>query len=254
MAGSSNDDYPLDNDPAYLMTHSQRGVAVIINNEEFEPKLELSKRTGSSKDEEALQKTFNFLGFKEIITEKNLTAKKMSDLLTAVANRTELQHMDGIVIAMLSHGDSDGIFGKDEHMPFSEIFAPFRNSISLAGKPKVFVIQACRGKDIDNGYPVSIDGPVPSDYNKNKSFHIPKGSDMLTAYATIEGHVSLRNHEEGSWFIQTFCQVMDRHGREREIHQLLTKVNHIVSHKYKEGDMKQSPCFTSSLTKSLTFT
>ncbi|KAF6022795.1 CASP7 [Bugula neritina] len=75
------------------------------------------------------------------------------------------------------------------------------------------------------------------------------------------GYLAWRSNSQGSWFIQTFCKVMRRHGKSHEIHQLLTRVNQIVSYTYSTNSngnghslSKQSPCFTSTLTKSLTFT
>lgn len=61
--------------------------------------------------------------------------------MISVASRTDLKSMDAVMVAILSHGDSDGIFGTDRVMPSSKLFAPFRESSGLAGKPKIFVIQ-----------------------------------------------------------------------------------------------------------------
>jgi len=57
-------------------------VAIIINNEKFDSDLRLPDRTGSRKDEEALKQTFTYLGFEEVIIERDLTAEHMCGFLS----------------------------------------------------------------------------------------------------------------------------------------------------------------------------
>ncbi|KAF6036000.1 hypothetical protein EB796_005686 [Bugula neritina] len=65
----------------YKMNHKNRGVAVIINNDSFYPETQMSDRTGSSVDRDKLHTALSFVGFKDIIVENNLTARKMVDLM-----------------------------------------------------------------------------------------------------------------------------------------------------------------------------
>lgn len=55
---------------------------------------------------------------------------------------------DACFICLLSHGEEEYIFGTDgKRIPLNEIFMLFDNNNckGLLGKPKVFIIQACRG-------------------------------------------------------------------------------------------------------------
>jgi len=56
-------------------------VAVIINNEEFDPDLEITDRPGSRKDEQSLTETFHSLGFEEVLVRRNLNAEPMVSFL-----------------------------------------------------------------------------------------------------------------------------------------------------------------------------
>ena len=65
---------------------------------------------------------------------------------------------DCIVIAILSHGSSsgdvaDGIVGANgKFVAVGELLKPFRKYIpTLVGKPKIFIIQTCRGPKISVG-------------------------------------------------------------------------------------------------------
>jgi caspase-like apoptosis-related cysteine protease len=53
----------------------------------------------------------------------------------------------------LSHGENGWLFCKDRSYRVEEIWESFvsENCPSLAGKPKLFFIQACQGSQMDHG-------------------------------------------------------------------------------------------------------
>ena len=64
------------------------------------------------------------------------------------AGLPEHQDSDCCVVCLLSHGEEGFVFGTDGNkIPMDEIFEMYDNSRcrGLLGKPKVFIIQACRG-------------------------------------------------------------------------------------------------------------
>lgn len=74
------------------------------------------------------------------------------------------------------------------------------------------------------------------------------------------GEYSWRASKTGSWFMQSFCDVMDVAGKQLEFQQSLTRVRYLVSHYYESSDddpkankMKQSPIVVSTLSKELYF-
>ena len=55
-------------------------------------------------------------------------------------------------MAVLTHGDEDGLYDKHGELydPREVIQQPFTTeNITLSGKPKIFLISACRGTKVD---------------------------------------------------------------------------------------------------------
>lgn len=91
-------------------------------------------------------------------------------------------------MAVLSHGEQGIIFAKDgAYKPDDSLWGRFTGDkcITLAGKPKLFFIQACQGDRLDGGVQLrtQVDG--------NSSFKIPIYADFLIAYSTIPGKKNL---------------------------------------------------------------
>lgn len=126
---------------------------------------------------------------------------------------------DCFVCCVLSHGVKEGVFGSDDGVvSVDEIREPF-NGITcknLVGKPKLFFIQACRGKK--SQYRVKVQADAPEDGESEMEVDgddfditIPADSDFLIARSTTDGHYSYRKPEEGSWFIQSLCRNLEEH-------------------------------------------
>ena len=204
----------------YKMTSSPRGFCLIIDNEDYDS---LPPRRGSQVDAECLTQLFQQLGF-WVIIKKNLGRASLEYELTSFATDNVHVNLDMAVICLLSHGENGTIICRNgEKMSIESILLRFNNqeAPSLRGKPKYFLIQSCRGLDIDNG--VEVDGPyvgeniadiqgfppanslvAPSTTNSSKN---PSFEDIIVSYATIPGFVAYRNNVRGSWFVQSFCKV-----------------------------------------------
>lgn len=88
-------------------------------------------------------------------------------------------------MAVLSHGEQGIIYAKDgAYKPEDNLWGRFTGDkcVSLAGKPKLFFIQACQGDRLDTGVHLrtQVDGG-------GASFKIPNHADFLIAYSTIPG-------------------------------------------------------------------
>ena len=268
MADSGDDE----KEDWYEMDHKMRGSAIIFNNKKFkERKLPTGEqytpqeRHGTDKDADALRKTLGNFGFDPILIVPDPSKAAIDDALENLAE-DDHKNSDCIFVAVLSHGDKGEISAKDEDYAESDLWTPFLadKCKSLVGKPKIFVIQACRGDAADKGL-VVLDQAKPGGAVKkvvaSTATTIPVHADFLIARATPSGYPSMRNTDSGSYFIQAFCNVLNKYGEKDDLVSILTKVNRRVAQEDmrvevegKVEDRKQIPCYSSMLTKKIMLT
>ncbi|KAK7922381.1 hypothetical protein WMY93_009283 [Mugilogobius chulae] len=239
----------------YQMDFPCVGICLIINNKNFLPQSGMSSRNGTEKDGAAVKKTFENLGYK-IIEHNDLTRREMEEQLKKVSMEDHEKNAS-FVCVILSHGDEGEIYGTDGPVKFDLLTRYFKgnNCRKLLGKPKLFFIQACRGTDLDEGADV-VDGAGDSTTHR-----IPVEADFLYAYATAPGFFAWRNSGEGSWFIQSLCEILNNHS-DLELMQIMTRVNRRVAYDYESYNprmrqlhqKKEIPCIVSMLTKEFYFT
>ncbi|GFS01089.1 caspase-2 [Elysia marginata] len=133
----------------FLANHKKipRGLALIINVDEVVGK---PARKGTNFDRDNLCNLLCQLHFNIIVynDKDGLSAQEMVNKLKEFAKLQEHAEMDACFVCLLSHGEEGFIFGTDgKRIPLEEIFMLFGNTNcrGLIGKPKVFIIQACRG-------------------------------------------------------------------------------------------------------------
>lgn len=135
--------------PIKEMSSQRTRLALIVCNTEFE---HLSKRTGAHLDVEDMTKLLQDLGY-TVEVKQNLTSSDMAMELKAFAARPEHVSSDSTFVVFMSHGIREGICGKkhSEAVPdilnVDQIFQSLNtlNCPNLRDKPKVIIIQACRG-------------------------------------------------------------------------------------------------------------
>ncbi|XP_018611669.1 caspase-6-like [Scleropages formosus] len=265
--GSPRSCDPWDPSAEYQMNHKRRGLAVIFNNEWFDWRLCLPERKGSNVDKNNLIQRLTELNFEV----KHYDDLKTEELLNKITEAAERDHADAdcFVCVILSHGEKDHFFSKDAKILMQDVVAPFKGDRckSLVGKPKIFIVQACRGEQHD--VPVTpmdvVDDAGGSDTNEvvvdaGVFYTLPAGADFLMCYSVAEGYYSHRETLHGSWYIQDLCEALKQHGTSLELTELLTLVNRKVSMRSVVGcakpsyiGKKQVPCFASMLTKKLYF-
>jgi hypothetical protein len=264
----------------YKMDHKERGIALVINIQKFDPthdpRNKLEERVWSEKDVESLRRTFEYLEFEFILCE-NLKANEIMSTIQGIASihayRTDV---DCFVCVVMSHGGEDKIIASDNiEASFEEIMAPIKSCKSLIGKPKLFFFQSCRGNDemktiaILSSSKTSIqslklDTLKMTDANpfvQTKEISILEyESDLFIFYSTLSNHSSFAFDDvnKGTYFIQSVCEVFNQAylylPNNLSLSQMVTKINENV----KERGMKFGKRFQltdprTTLTKELYF-
>ncbi|KAI4819055.1 hypothetical protein KUCAC02_004336 [Chaenocephalus aceratus] len=210
----------------YKMDYPCIGTCLIINNKNFHPSTGMTARNGTDLDAAAAMKTFSEMGYK-VQFANDQTVKEMKQLL---CNASKADHSQNASFAcvLLSHGD-DGV-----------IYA------LLTGVPWV-----------GPGWGSCIEA---DSVDAQSSERIPVEADFLYAYSTAPGYYSWRNQSNGSWFMQSLCEMLQRFSGELELMQIMTRVNRKVALHFESSSnlpgysgKKQIPCIVSMLTKDFYF-
>ncbi|KAK7486094.1 hypothetical protein BaRGS_00022703 [Batillaria attramentaria] len=220
----------------YKMESSPRGMVLIINIEIFLHPEKLKHRPETQMDEKSLLTLFrDVLGFK-VNVHRNCTKQEMVNALQSFANQTELHRVDSCVVIVMSHGGKgDIIYGADgdivngvpqegTFMYTSEIQSYFTSSKcpAMRGKPKLFIVQACRG-DMED----TIGGPRPFRPARDVAVedptqvrHNPEEADMYILSAAVENYVAYRGV-----FVQLLCEIFRNYAESKHIKDLATMVH-----------------------------
>lgn len=214
----------------YNMKHGKRGMAIIFNHEHFEV-MSLKARAGTNVDCENLRNTLDRLHFDVTVLKDlrfsdiqhhieqckfaraasmnahNLSLHPFESILSPwpkfftfwwfSVSRADHSDHDCILIAILSHGELGYIYAKDTHYKLESIWSYFTASRcpSLAGKPKLFFIQACQGDRLDGGVTLHNRTETDSADSQTMAYKIPVHADFLIAYSTIPGKWNVQNRE-----------------------------------------------------------
>ncbi|XP_020756045.2 caspase-13 isoform X1 [Odocoileus virginianus] len=187
-------------------------LALIICNTDFD---HLPPRDGAALDILGMKQLLEGLGYTVEVEEK-LTASDMESVLWKFAAREEHKSSDSTFLVFMSHGILDGICGtmhSDENpdvLPYDTIFQTFnnRNCLSLKDKPKVIIVQACRGANrgelwVSDSPAALVDGCSQSSENLEEDAvyktHVEK--DFIAFCSSTPHNVSWRDIKKGSLFI-----------------------------------------------------
>ncbi|XP_008836995.1 caspase-8 [Nannospalax galili] len=253
-------------DKVYQMKNKPRGYCLIFNNNDFSkarkdiPKLsKIKDRKGTNQDEDALYETFTGLHF-EVVPHKDCTAKQIHEVLESYQSMDH-SNKDCFICCILSHGDKGIVYGTDgQEASIYELTSYFTGSKcpSLAGKPKIFFIQACQGDSYQKAIPIETDSNNDTNLEMDSSSqrkYIPDEADFLLGMATVKNCVSYRDPTNGTWYIQSLCRSLrERCPQGDDVLTILTEVNYEVSKKDDTRNMsKQMPQPTFTLRKRLFF-
>uniref|UniRef100_H3B2V4 Caspase 1 n=1 Tax=Latimeria chalumnae TaxID=7897 RepID=H3B2V4_LATCH len=222
---------------------SRKRTALIINNIKFS---HYSDRNGANVDEQQMKKLLEGLGYTPKVY-NNVNAKDMEKALTEFSKQEEHKESDSTFIVLMSHGIRDGVCGVEhkEESPdilhTDKIFNIFnnKNCKTLREKPKIIIIQACRGENM--GHTLVSDSlgpslPAPSPQTPSPSADIPEGyesdalrkdhveRDFICFCSSTPDNVSWRSPETGSVFVQKLVDVVRKNACVEHVDELFRMV------------------------------
>ena len=222
----------------------RNGKILIINQQRFTrdanpalktllPPSALKDRQGTDIDKNALSKLFEDFGYKVQVKE-NLTHDKIIDAVDKFVRQSSNDGTDAIFVCILSHGSEGTVYGSNSIPVQVKDIKILITTELLADIPKVLLIQACQGNDfltktqtpepkIQTFEPkIQHDGP-------KSSATATKFGDFVTFWSSIEGFASFRHTQEGSWFIQSICKMIEKKYETSHLLDIFTDVIHTVS-------------------------
>nr|XP_055160628.1 caspase-1 isoform X3 [Nyctereutes procyonoides] len=187
-------------------------LALIICNIEFD---HLSPRNGAELDIAGMESLLEGLGY-SVDVKRKLTAKGMESVLREFAARPEHKSSDSTFLVLMSHGILNGICGtahsveNPDVLAYDTIFQIFNNRhcLNLKDKPKVIIIQACRGENpgelwVSDSPKASTDSwthqPLMLESDAIHKVHVEK--DFIAFCSSTPHNVSWRHITKGSLFI-----------------------------------------------------
>merc|ERR1719234_1280585 len=193
----------------------------------------------------------------DVAIHRNLHLAAFFKVITEFCCNKMHKEADMTVVVILSHGQDGVVYASDGqsiNMEYIYEFFNNRNCPNLMGKPKFFVVQACRGDRPDQGVEEEDKNEAHGQAKKRRAEALdgvagdigdvcrarPTWEDMIIAYSTIPGYASLRDHQHGTWFVQSLVEVFMTHSHDTELVDLLRMTSERLSHFTNEQGEKQT--------------
>ncbi|CAL8349435.1 unnamed protein product [Arctogadus glacialis] len=242
-------------------------MALLITNVRFAEKE--MYRHGAEKDEEDISKLLISLGY-NVEQHRDLSGTEMDEAVERFSKDPRLATTDSVFVVIMSHGVKGFILGFDhcegvpDKFPIDKIYKHLdsEHCLKLEGKPKVIIIQACRG--VHKGHTIVTDGPgsvpvqapvvqvdaalpphladeVDADIEEDASRRVHKEKDMVSLLSCTADTVSYRHPQQGSFLIQHIVEIFKRHAHEDHIDELFRKVLKRFEDEPPSADRRQMP-------------
>ena len=194
------------------------GLCVIMNNIKFDD------QGSGKKDEASLKFIFTSLGF-DVRVHQNLTAAQVECI---VKGYSQMEHKGAFFLIISSRGgEGDVVYGTDGgEVRVHDLVKHFtcKNCPSLAGIPKVFMIDACRGDKDESVYSLTSKSGSQSSGMSN-TMSVTDSADVMTIFVSTRGNIAGSNKNEGSCFVQMFAQVVKKVSTDYNLVDIVLKVH-----------------------------
>ncbi|XP_076645401.1 death regulator Nedd2-like caspase [Halictus rubicundus] len=234
----------------YPMRSKPRGLVLIITNIHYKYCYK-EPRSSAAHDEENMKNLFEEMGFR-VVSHFDLTKQQFVEKVREFSQHKHLRNVDSCFVIVSSHGNvnsqyevteiecvdnnPESVLQNDKTVLCKDILDYFTAEACphLAGKPKIFIFQLCRGKKIQKSVKEPRHTTDISNFNSTDGMIGPKTNfhetirnyeDILVTQATLPGHVAFRDTITGSWFIQILCEVFMNYACKSHLQDLLNMVD-----------------------------
>eukprot|EP00092_Neocalanus_flemingeri_P028345 GFUD01030782.1.p1 GENE.GFUD01030782.1~~GFUD01030782.1.p1 ORF type:complete len:349 (-),score=99.63 GFUD01030782.1:482-1528(-) len=233
----------------YPMSSTPRGMAMIINNGAFQPESGFNPRHGSDVDVQKLANLFQYLGF-AVFVKQDLAQAEIMESIDDFKQQFEETIVDMCIFCIMSHGSGGNLVDIQgyEIDVEEEILKKFYNTQcpALQGKPKLFLLQYCRGGELDLGVevPSEFRDALPVDKLKlQRISKLPAVTDFLIANSTVPGFVSNRNMKYGTWFFQCLVEVFKENAKHMDIRDMFDQITRVLNEKESNDNNRRKQTF-----------
>lgn len=151
---------------------------------------------GAKMDSINLEETFRKLGY-QVYLHEDLTAEETMKEVETIRNDSSLESTQAVFFFFLSHGtNSEEFLAADgKNLNLGNLRKEFTSDRcpALAGKPKIFMTNYCRGKNEER---------------MQTDAHVTVPRDVVTIYASADGIIAYRLPGEGTSFVLSLCHVL----------------------------------------------
>ena len=196
---------------------------------------------GSKEDEKRLKEVFEKLGF-TVVVHLNLKFNEITSKMSGYGTDDGIKDHKGkaFVFIILSHGnEGDIVYAADgKSFKVHELQKYFHTTSceSLAGVPKVFLIDACRGEK-EERHPFLIKAGANQESSETRTY-ITDSSDFITVFASTHGNQSYvykkGGEKKGSCFTQTLVEVIEEADEDIEFNEIIREVRFRVQQAVKQ--------------------
>ena len=142
---------------------------------------------------------------------------KAKEIKSTVESYSKRKHKGAFFLAILSHGTTEnnealacGTDGKTVKIEDLQKFFTAAVCPSLRGKPKIFLIDTCRGDKGEMFLPCTSKATAQTRSGTNQCTPkiVADNADFAIVYATTKGNTAHIDCNEGSYLTQTFVEVI----------------------------------------------
>ncbi|XP_056122195.1 caspase a [Rhinichthys klamathensis goyatoka] len=222
-------------------------LALLINNRDFDDKA--MTRRGAERDEENMEWLLKELDY-QVVKYTNVSAEDMKKAVENFARREEHARSDSTFVVIMSHGKRNTILGVHYHtidnpsdtFPVDDIYRHLnsKNCPALRNKPKVILIQACRGGE--HGRVWASDGEPDEPVEIEGDDFVHKEKDFISLMSCTPETKSYRHVQNGTFYVQYIVDVFTKDAHKDHIEELFRKVIKRFDSSDMPGSFRQMAC------------